>query len=112
MSFKLTPLRGLLLLGAINIIAITVIGYGLGVTSPATEVAKLRVTSSERLASEIGQVKSARLALWGYGKKPGYAKSEVTVTLLVLGAKAEKKITLQLEGNDESWVVVKTSTPL
>ena len=113
MSRPLIALRRPAGFTALLLIALTILDYVLGVNSEAMQYATTAVMKSENLEQSIGEVSSVRLRkLWGYSQRTGYGNSAARLSIVAIGSREERGITLWLQQVNGEWTLARSSEPL
>lgn len=94
------------------LVFLLVADYVFGVRSDAMRLAQAELAQSAALQDSIGPVRDVRLRkLWGYGVTPG-VDDEARLSVVVVGERGEKELTLHMKKVDGRWTIARASQPL
>jgi hypothetical protein len=112
MSRALLIVRRILVLIVILLVAMTAIGYVVGLNSSAFVFAKDALRRSEAVKQRVGEVQSVRLKLWGFSYSSEYGGDHADLDLVVGGSTAKLDVEMNLVERDDHWVIINSSIPL
>src|SRR5687767_14122439 len=91
---------------------ITAVNYIILVNSDAMDFAESIVGQSDARSRKIGPVQSVELPLLSASGQSSGGITRTELALNVTGSRGKIKIVLQLEGRENNWRVVSSSSPL
>lgn len=95
------------------LVFLLVFDYAIGVRSDAMRFAQAEIARSETLKAAIGEISRVELRkLWGYGVQPGKGDSEARLSVIAVGERGERELTVHLKKDAGRWSIVKSSEPL